>query len=265
MSVVSLVFAAAAASGTCVAVAEVTGAASAPSAPSAPSIASRARFLGGITAAARTGSQTAALLSLKGGKASGGGGSLYRARPSCLGRRPKSELPRGLPVQRSSLQCSDSGTVFFFGVSCHFVPLTVKVADLSPLLPIWPLDRLPDCHLGSVWGQSCHLGSAGSTMLPICPAAMHCCHYAPQRCRRSVVAGVLRGTHCCAEDPSDRHRKPDDTSYDPHNQKFSPSQPEAEFFTIGDPECCQPPPLHLQSPQDSLVRALQETCQPRGV
>jgi hypothetical protein len=81
MSVVSLVFAAAAASGTCVAVAEVTGAASAPSAPSAPSIASRARFLGGITAAARTGSQTAALLSLKGGKASGGGGSLYRARP----------------------------------------------------------------------------------------------------------------------------------------------------------------------------------------
>ena len=68
-----------------------------------------------------------------------------------------------------------------------------------------------------------------------------------------------------AADDIRRHRKPDDTSYDPHNQKFSPSQPEAEFFTIGDPECCQPPPLHLQSPQDSLVRALQETCQPRGV
>ena len=38
----------------------------------------------------------------------------------------------------------------------HFVPLTVEVSILSLLFPIWPLDRIPDFHLGSVCGESFH-------------------------------------------------------------------------------------------------------------
>ena len=45
--------------------------------------------------------------------------------------------------------------------------------------------------------------------------------------------------------------------YNPHPYKFSPPQSKAEFFNIGNPECCQPPRLHHRMKQDSLVRALQ--------
>ena len=67
----------------------------------------------------------------------------------------------------------------FIWVSFHFVPLTVEVSILSLLFPIWPLDRIPDFHLGSVCGESFHFESAGSTKVPMCPAPMHCCHYVP--------------------------------------------------------------------------------------
>eukprot|EP01047_Picozoa_sp_COSAG01_P025849 COSAG01_NODE_1647_length_9631_cov_82.855644_6_plen_122_part_00 len=86
--------------------------------------------------------------------------------------------------------------LFILGVSFHFVPLTGKVSILSPLLPIWPLDRIPDFHLGSVWGQNFHLGSAcfdnvaylsrNDALFPLCTPTV-----SSQRC-----SWRLGGTHC---------------------------------------------------------------------
>ena len=85
---------------------------------------------------------------------------------------------------------------FYFRVIFQFGPSTPNYSNLGHCIPIWSLFRIPVFQLGSFWGRIFHFGPFSSTYIPMCPPVMELFQYGPHRCRLSVVAGVLGGTHC---------------------------------------------------------------------
>ena len=78
----------------------------------------------------------------------------------------------------------------------QFGPSTPNYSNLGHCIPIWSLFRIPVFQLGSFWGRIFQFGPFSSTYIPMCPPVMELFQYGPHRCRLSVVAGVLGGTHC---------------------------------------------------------------------
>ena len=86
--------------------------------------------------------------------------------------------------------------VIYYRVIFQFGPSTPNYSNLGHCIPIWSLFRIPVFQLGSFWGRIFHFGPFSSTYIPMCPPVMELFQYGPHRCRLSVVAGVLGGTHC---------------------------------------------------------------------
>ena len=112
----------------------------------------------------------------------------------------------------------------------QFGPSTPNYSNLGHCIPIWSLFRNPVFQLGSFWGRIFQFGPFSSTYIPMWVTVMELFQYGPHRCRLSVVAGVLGGTHC----ESVPHDAADKLHFGDFLFDFPTHHPSTTFYTTRD-------------------------------